>query len=474
MKPFSIIVAVDEDNGIGKNNQVPWHNSSDKDYNLISKLDLTYFKKTTANSVIIMGRKTWDSLPRKPLPNRVNIVITSNPLIHSSFENTFFLTSFENVINLLSESIISKRIVNDKKIFVIGGEEIYKIAVNHPLCHTVLITRLFENFDCDKFFPELDTTWDLKKLVKLDETYTQITDKVIFETYNKRNIEEQIYLNLVKDILNHGTLKNDRTGIGTLSKFGLHMRFDLKNNVIPLLTTKKVFWRGVVEELLWFISGSTDSKILEEKNINIWKGHTSREFLDCLGFKNRDEGDLGPCYGWQWRHMGAKYIDKYTDYTNQGVDQLQKCIDQIKNSPNSRRIILTAWNPMDLNQMVLPPCHMFCQFYVANGELSCQMYQRSADMGLGVPFNIASYSLLTHMIAKVCSLKPGEFIHTIGDAHIYLNHLEALEEQILRSPRPFPVIKINNDVKNIDDFKYQDFTLQGYDPLPSIKMEMAI
>jgi len=188
----------------------------------------------------------------------------------------------------------------------------------------------------------------------------------------------------------------------------------------------------------------------------------------------REENDLGPVYGFQWRHFGAKYTTMHADYKNQGVDQLRKVIETIKNKPTDRRMIMSAWNPADLAKMALPPCHMFCQFYVANGELSCQMYQRSCDMGLGVPFNIASYSLLTCMIAQVCGLKPGEFVHVLGDTHVYLNHIKPLEEQLKREPRPFPKLWMNPKVTNIEDFKYEDFKIEGYKPYPTIKMKMAV
>lgn len=227
---------------------------------------------------------------------------------------------------------------------------------------------------------------------------------------------------------------------------------------------------------MWFISGNTNGNDLSAKDIHIWDGNGSREFLDQRGLSHREVGDLGPVYGFQWRHFGAKYVDMQTDYTGQGVDQLSECIHKIKNTPEDRRIIMSAWNPADLNEMALPPCHMFCQFYVANGELSCQMYQRSADMGLGVPFNIASYALLTHMMAHVCGLKPGDFVHTIGDAHVYLNHVGALREQLNRSPRAFPklVIKSSPQKRNIDDFVYEDFEVVGYKPHKTIKMKMAV
>lgn len=270
-----------------------------------------------------------------------------------------------------------------------------------------------------------------------------------------------------------GNRKGDRTGVGTFSKFGKQMRYNLRES-FPLLTTKRVFWRGVVEELLWLIRGCTDSKELSKKKVKIWDPNGTREFLDKGGHTNREIGDLGPIYGFQWRHFGASYVDCHADYTGKGVDQLMDVINTIKTKPTDRRIIMTAWNPSDLKQMALPPCHALTQFYVANGELSCQMYQRSCDLGLGVPFNIASYALLTCMIAQVCGLKPGDFVHCLGDAHVYTNHVDALNEQLKRSPRPFPKLKLNPAITNIEAFSYGDMELIDYKPYKSIKMKMAV
>jgi len=289
-----------------------------------------------------------------------------------------------------------------------------------------------------------------------------------------RRHEEYQYLEIIEDILEHGNQKSDRTGTGTKSVFGRQMRFSLRDGTFPLLTTKKTFYRGIAEELFWFIRGSTNAIELKEKKVMIWEGNSSREFLDSVGLSHREVGDLGPVYGFQWRHFGAEYSDMHADYSGQGVDQLAEVIHKIKNKPDDRRIIMCAWNPKDIPRMALPPCHCLVQFYVANSELSCQLYQRSADMGLGVPFNIASYALLTHMIAHVTGLKPGEFVHTLGDTHVYLNHVEPLKEQLTRDPKPFPKIVIKRKVENIEDFTIDDFEVQGYDPHPKITMEMAV
>ncbi|KAF4524549.1 hypothetical protein B566_EDAN002823 [Ephemera danica] len=287
--------------------------------------------------------------------------------------------------------------------------------------------------------------------------------------------EEHQYLDQIRQIIQKGTRKEDRTGVGTLSIFGMQSRYSLKNGSFPLLTTKRVFWRGVIEELLWFIKGSTNARELSDKGVHIWDKNGSRAFLDALGLKDREEGDLGPVYGFQWRHFGAQYRGMHEDHATQGVDQLQQVIETLRTNPDDRRIIMSAWNPADLGAMALPPCHCLVQFYVAERRyLSCQMYQRSADMGLGVPFNIASYSLLTYMLAHITGLEPYEFIHTLGDAHVYLNHVKGLETQLERTPRTFPTLQISRQVSNIEDFKAQDFLLQNYSPHPKIDLEMAV
>lgn len=261
------------------------------------------------------------------------------------------------------------------------------------------------------------------------------------------------YLDLLQEIMEHGTVKSDRTGVGTKSIFGHQMRFDLSEG-FPLLTTKKVHLKSIIHELLWFISGDTNIKYLKDNKVSIWD-----EWAD-------ENGDLGPVYGKQWRSWAAP--------DGRSIDQLSEVIETIKKNPDSRRMIVCAWNPADVDKMALPPCHCFFQFYVADGKLSCQLYQRSADTFLGVPFNIASYALLTMMIAQVCGLKAGEFVHTTGDTHIYLNHFDQVREQLSREPRPLPKMLINPGVKSIFDFKYEDFTLEGYDPWPAIKAPVAV
>ena len=260
------------------------------------------------------------------------------------------------------------------------------------------------------------------------------------------------YLDLLRHIQAHGTVKNDRTGTGTISTFGYQMRFDLSEG-FPVLTTKRLHLRSIIHELLWFLRGDTNIAYLRENGVTIWD-----EWADA-------DGNLGPVYGSQWRSWPAP--------DGRHIDQIAQVVDQIERNPDSRRLIVSAWNVAEIDRMALPPCHALFQFYVADGRLSCQLYQRSADVFLGVPFNIASYALLTMMIAQVTGLVPGEFVHTLGDAHIYLNHREQVALQLTRTPRPLPVMRINPDVRSIFGFRYEDFSLDGYDPYPSIKAPVA-
>jgi len=267
------------------------------------------------------------------------------------------------------------------------------------------------------------------------------------------NPGEQQYLDLLEELLERGARKSDRTGTGTLSVFGRQMRFPLEDS-FPLLTTKKLHLKSILYELLWFLRGETNVRWLQERGVTIWD-----EWAD-------ENGELGPVYGYQWRHWR----------TPQGgeIDQITQVIESLRKKPDSRRHIVSAWNPADVEHMALPPCHALFQFYVAEGRLSCQMYQRSADMFLGVPFNIASYALLTLMVAQVTDLDLGEFVLTLGDAHLYLNHLEQAREQLARAPRPFPRMRLNPEVKDLAAFRYEDFTLEGYDPHPAIRAPIAV
>lgn len=495
MKAVSVIVATTPKGGIGKDGTLPWRIPA----------DMQHFKRVTLApapegklNAVVMGRKTWESIPEKfrPLPGRINVVLTraaEDPSFANPYPKDVLVAS--SVSNAL-EALEARD--DAAEIFVIGGEAAYKEAMELPACKHIFMTRVGKDMECDTFFPSFDQAkYQVLHASKTHNHQGLPYDFIVYEkcpagednevakrlTEHSAGLvamggpgflhEEYQYLDAIRDIIENGISMDDRTGTGTRSMFGKMMRFDLQHS-FPLLTTKRTFWRGVLEELLWFVKGDTNAKHLADKGVKIWDANGSREFLDGRGLAHREEGDLGPVYGFQWRHFGAKYVDMHTDYTGKGVDQLAECIRKIKEDPTDRRILLTAWNPADLAEMALPPCHMFCQFYVAEGKLSCLMYQRSADMGLGVPFNIASYAVLTLMVAQVCGLQPGEFVHTLGNAHVYNNHIEPLKQQLERTPRPFPVLRVNPDVKDIDGFKSADFELIGYNPHGKIAMEMAV
>ena len=471
---ISVVVAFTNKFGIGKNGGLPWPHI---------KADMERFKQITEGGVVIMGRKTYESLPVKarPLTNRLNIVVSATTSAQN-YPNAVV------VVKSLTEALehVSSSSLKGNKTFVIGGAGLFTEAIAHDRCSTVYATRIgVDPWECDVSVPKLEGVVRDWVPVSVSKTHS-VSEAIPYDFVEFRNPvmfkpgsvapsldhAEFQYLNLIKKIIAEGVSVDDRTGVGTLSLFGESASYDLSES-FPLLTTKRVFWRGVVEELLWFVKGDTNARHLSDKGIKIWDGNGSRAFLDSRGLQHREEMDLGPVYGFQWRHFGAKYVDMHTDYAGQGVDQLQACIDKLKNNPEDRRIILSAWNPADLDKMALPPCHMFCQFNVQNKRLNCIMYQRSCDVGLGVPFNIASYSLLTIMMAKVCGLQPGKFTHFMGDTHVYKNHVEPLKDQISRLPKPFPLLRVKAR-DSIDDFEPSDFELVGYNCHGKIAMEMAV
>jgi len=308
-----------------------------------------------------------------------------------------------------------------------------------------------------------------------------LTKVLNINKHKDRNKEEKLheeyqYINLLKDILDEGFLQNGRNG-KTLCCIGSAMHFSLENGKIPILTTKKTAWKTCLKELLWFIAGDTDNKNLQSKKVHIWDGNSSREYLDSVGLTRLEEGDIGPGYGFQWRHFNGHYTTCNDKYTGIGIDQLQSAIDILKDPTrrNSRRIIVSAWNPCQLSQMALPPCHLIFHFIVKNeNRLSCIMYQRSVDTMLGLPFNIASYSFLTHLIAKHCGLEAYEFIHYSGNSHIYESHIEQVQTQIMRRPYEFPTLDILDTKENINDYTIDDFRINNYNSHPRIKAKMIV
>lgn len=410
MKKFTIIVAETRNHAIGHNQSIPWDIPRDR----------AYFKHKTQNQSVIMGRLTWESLPIKPLPKRHNVVITSGNVTGCDTART------------LDEAL--QKVPQGCKTYVIGGAMLYNEAILHPSCSTVLVSKVLMDSE-----PEFDTHWDGVP----HDLYQLIKIKGMHWKYKRRAHPETQYLNIARRIIFEGSERPDRTGTGTLSVFGERMEFDLSSGMFPLLTTKRVFWKGVVEELLWFIRGCTSARQLSERGVKIWD-HYQRD-------------DLGPIYGAQW------------------IRQLPRVLEELKSCPNSRRHVVSAWNVQELHKMTLPPCHMMYQFYVDHDQrLSCQMYQRSADWALGVPFNIASYALLTLMVAQVCGYDPGQLIMVFGDTHLYLNHIEGMREQLERTPGAFPVVKLNKEVTNLWNFTNEDIVLEGYQPQKTIKFPFSV
>lgn len=435
---MDIIFAIDSKSGYAKNGSIPWKNRE----------DLSHFKYLTLNNIVIMGRITWESLPIKPLPHRINIVIS----------NTLKNEEECLIFNNLEDSLKFCKNYPNKKIFVIGGADLIYTALRHPLFNNMYLTLLDDNYECDKFLDNIP----FDRLFLID-THTIIDGIINKYTGNFYNYGEDNYLNLGKEILLKGDKRLTRNGY-TLSLFGKQLEFDLSEG-FPLLTTKKMFFRGIVEELLFFISGNTDTKFLENKGINIWKGNTNKEFLEQLNL-NYKEGWMGPMYGYQWRFFNKPY-NRFS--LTKGIDQLENLIKEIKTNPSSRRLLLTAYNPIQVDEGVLYPCHsIIIQFYILDNKISCKMYQRSADYFLGLPFNIASTSLLLLIIAKECNLIPDKVILTFGDIHIYEEHIPQVEKQIKRFPFIFPTINIKND-KKFDKYSFEDFELKNYNSYDTLR-----
>jgi len=518
---FDIIVACCNKNGIGKDGVLPWK----------LKKEMQYFKEITTKApdglrnVVIMGRKTWESIPEKykPLPNRYNIILTSksqylkdNKYFNEHRNNIRTYRSLNDALEVLTRI---KYQFKFNKIFIIGGERLYNEAISNRYCNNIYMTKIYKKIECDKFFPNIvEVTFENENISEINygnkncfvlEEVSDINEEnnTHFRYLKYRNINrivynslstptenqihmdnvplhkshwgwenktEEQYLTLLGDILKNGDKRQTRNAI-TYSTFGLRMEFDL-STYLPVLTTKRVYWKGVVEELLWFLRGSTNAKELDAKGVKIWNGNTTREFLDSRGLQHYEVGDIGPTYGFGFRHYGATYHGMNADYNGKGFDQIAYILDELRHNPTSRRILINIWNPSVMDQMSLTPCACQYQFYVNNGKLTCQMYQRSADMFLGNPFNITSSSLLTYILAKYSGLEPERLIICLGDAHIYESHIDAVKEQLNRKSRPFPILKIGDDngkiPDKIEDLEYKHFKLIGYEPYPSIKAKM--
>lgn len=463
---INIIVAISNNNVIGKNNTIPWYYPEDLKY---FKICTTYHPLGHKN-IMVMGYNTWTSI-NKTFNDRLMIVLTTKQIANQ--ENVYF---YNNIMDALFGIDYLRNNSNTKygDLFFIGGRKIYEHCMEYLEVDNIYLTKIDKEYEGDVYFPNIDSTKFYIDSIKKSNEYDEISYYIYKKFKNEDKHGEFGYLNLIKTVLNNGQMCEDRTGTGIISYYGTQTRYDLSKG-FPLLTTKKMFIRGIIEELLWFLKGETDNNKLKDKGVHIWDGNTSRDFLDKLGFNNREEGDGGPIYGFNFRHYGAEYIDCHTDYSGKGIDQVKEVLRLIKEEPNSRRIIINLWDPTKLPDMVLPPCHMVYQFRVYNNKLSCMLYQRSGDVGLGVPFNIASASLMTHIFAKLSGLEVGELIHTIADAHIYKNHIEQLNKQILRKPLCFPKLDIlERGQDKVEDFQYEDFKIIGYESHDALKMKMAV
>nr|QBK86422.1 MAG: bifunctional dihydrofolate reductase-thymidylate synthase [Marseillevirus LCMAC102] len=462
LAPFSIIVATDGGNGIAKNGTIPWN----------SRSDMKFFRDTTVGrgrNAVIMGRTSYESISPeyRPLSGRHCVVVSRNWKQEDHPE----IRVCPSLLDALAT--VGNGIKSYDEVFIAGGEQIYNEVINNfmYLCKKIHITRFKTDYECDQFFP-----WDAVRHYPTFQDIQKTRDFIRYFFAPNVKHEEYQYLDLLRTIADNGEIKPDRTGVGTQSIFGAKIEFNISER-LPILTTKKVFYDQILKELLFFISGRTNTKILEEQNVDIWKDNTSRKFLDAQNLEY-EEGDMGPGYGFQWRHWNATYNGIEEDYTGKGIDQLSKLIKNIRQDPHSRRHILTAWNPEQLQEMAIPPCHLLAQFNVSGDRkyLDCQVYQRSGDMFLGVPYNITSYCVLTYMIAHITRLKPRKFIHTIGDAHIYSTHGDQIKRQLARTPRPFPhlIFRGATKIHEIDDFNFDSFIIEGYTACPAISAPMAV
>jgi len=459
---FSIVAA--ECGGvIGVDGKMPWKHSGDL------KLFKTITQQTEAGkkNILIVGRKTFVGMPKLDNAFRTVIVLTRE---HIPGVITF--PDFDSSLQFCLG------VQNCNRVFVIGGGQLYAEAIVHPQCREIILTTIpnhfLPRFDVDQVvhFPSVPKWFKCISEV----LYTDMTLRTYVSEYDARS-EEMCYLRAMQDILTNGTYKDDRTGVGTISKFGQTLQFNFKQTgtgfTFPLLTTKKMFIRGIIAELLFFLRGQIDNDILVAQNVHIWDGNTTREFLDSRGMQKFETGSLGKAYGFQWRHWGAEYKGKNHDYTGEGHDQIADVLHKLRNDPNSRRIVLNAWNVSDLHEMCLEPCHTMYVFSVQNGKLFCHLTQRSGDMFLGVPFNIASTALLTMILAQAANLTPGGIMMTIVDAHIYKNHIDQTREQLTRQPYKFPTLQIQ-PFDSIESLTSTHFTLTNYTSHPPIQAKMAV
>jgi dihydrofolate reductase / thymidylate synthase len=480
-----IVAYCKQNNGIGFDNKIPWLLKNDlKNFQQITSKT---FKDHTKN-MVVMGRKTWDSIPdkHKPLKNRINVVLTRNKDIKLKYEiESYKDTHVKYDFNEILEVVKLNKNFNISNIFIIGGETLYKMALESKEVSKIYVTEVYKDFDCDTFFPKIDE--NEFKLTYISNFYSESNTYYRYLEYvpitnqsikTWKNVEEEAYLKTLKNIITNGLETDDRTGVGTYSIFGEKFTYNLEDT-FPALTTKKIFLRGVFEELMLYLSGKTDNSILNDKNIHIWDGNTSREFLDNRGLNRYPVGDMGETYGFNFRHYGGFYGTCKDDNRGKGFDQLEYVLYLIKNDPNSRRIIINLWNPATMNKAALPACLCFYQFYVdtKHKKLNLQIYIRSSDYFLANNWNTLTGAFLVNMICnlKDINLTPGKLTVITGDTHIYKNHIEQVKENLKRSPKPFPKLIFNCGKRDsIYDYSYDDVKLIDYCPYKNIKAPMAV
>ena len=483
---FNLIVAFCNKNGIGCNNTIPW----------ILKDDLKHFKTITSDNnkngknILIMGRNTWESIPSKfrPLDNRYNFVLSSKNNFIDSDKVDYIGNSFEETLKYIEKCNENSLEFINSQVFIIGGEYLYKYVMENYInnINLLYITEIYKNIECDRFFPVVKN--EIFKIDKVSEFKKENDIYFRYFTYKKKinnsdfyiNKEEMNYKNLIKNILDEGLIRDDRTGVGTISLFAPYsMKYNLEDT-FPLCTLKRGFLRAVFEELLLYIRGQTDNNILKEKNIHIWDGNTTREFLDKRGLTHLPEGDMGETYGFNMRHYGGNYENCKTKYDeNNGFDQLKYVINEIKNNPHSRRILINLWNPKTTCNAALPSCLHQYQFYVDTEKktLSVQIYLRSSDVFLANNWNVCTGALFVYLLCNLedIDLTPGNLTMVCGDAHIYKTHIELAKEMIERESYPYPKLVILNKKSKIEDFVYEDIKLIGYKTHPNdLKGEMAV
>lgn len=473
---INLIVAIDNKGGISKKGKIPWS----------LKEDVTFFIDVTKrspelNNIIIMGKHTWLSLPG-PLKDRITIVVST----------TLDSTTLDphpdiHVVKSLTESINLSRTLAHNQIFICGGSQLYHEAINTIKFESVYLTKIKRDYDCDNFckFPDafFNKYWCRKNQFDLKDRNDNSNVNVSFLKYYSKDVDikgESQYLKLLNKILKKGHIRQTRNAI-TKSVFGKSLTFDLSKG-FPLLTTKKMFLRGIFEELMFFLRGETNAKLLDEKGVKIWNGNTSRHFLDSVGLDHYEEGCMGPIYGFNWRHFGAEYKGMDKDYQGQGFDQIEYCLNLIRNDPYSRRIIMTTFDPETARQCCLYPCHsLIIQWYVEeNNQLSLACYNRSQDFFLGTPFNLTMSALLCHMFCHVLNSDgkskfcPGRLIMNLGDTHIYEDHYEQCIRQILRDPYSFPHLTFTRHVSELTDFQFEDIKLIDYHSYSTIAAKMVV